>query len=74
MDSEADDADAEHLECDVCGEILETDDGFQLSGRGLWLTTRGDEIRFEEPPICAKCSTGIGVFVHSMWMAREEEG
>lgn len=58
------------VRCDACDEIIEG----EPAGSGLYMWTRGDEVRFEEPPLCAKCATAIGVTALSLWNAEEEEG
>ena len=58
------------LRCDVCDESIEG----EPSGRGLYMWTRGDEVRFEEPALCARCSTAIGVTALAAWDVEEEEG
>ena len=61
---------ATELRCDVCDEPIEG----EPSGRGLYMWTRGDEVRFEEPALCARCSTAIGVTALAAWDVEEEEG
>jgi hypothetical protein len=39
-------------ECDLCGQAFEG----APPGSGLLLWTRGDEVRYEEPPLCEACS------------------
>lgn len=58
------------LRCDVCDEPIEG----EPEGRGLYMWTRGDEVRFEEPALCARCSTAIGVTALAAWDVEEEEG
>jgi len=29
------------------------------AGHGLYIWTRGDEIRYEEPPLCTRCANAI---------------
>ena len=58
------------LRCDVCDEPIEG----EPQGRGLYMWTRGDEVRFEEPALCARCSTAIGVTALAAWDVEEEEG
>lgn len=58
------------LRCDVCDDVIEG----EPAGRGLYMWTRGDEIRFEEPVLCARCSTAIGVTALAAWNVEEEEG
>jgi hypothetical protein len=38
----------------------------------MW--TRGDEVRFEEPALCGRCATAIGVTALAAWSVEEEEG
>jgi len=58
------------LRCDVCDEPI---DG-EPTGRGLYMWTRGDEVRFEEPALCPQCATAIGVTALAAWTVEEEEG
>jgi hypothetical protein len=63
-------AGATELRCDVCDEPIEG----EPTGRGLYMWTRGDEVRFEEPALCAQCATAIGVTALAAWAVEEEEG
>jgi hypothetical protein len=56
--------------CDACDEIIEG----EAAGSGLYMWTRGDEVRFEEPALCPNCATAIGVTAIAGWTAEEEEG
>ena len=58
------------VRCDVCDESIEG----EASGRGLYMWTRGDEVRFEEPALCESCATAIGVTALNQWSLEEEEG
>jgi hypothetical protein len=58
------------LHCDNCGEVIEG----EPSGRGLYMWTRGEERRFEEPALCTRCSVAIGVTALNAWSVEEEEG
>ena len=58
------------LRCDACDEPLEG----EPEGRGLYMWTRGDEVRFEEPALCQDCATAIGVTALAQWAVEEEEG
>lgn len=58
------------LRCDACDTAI---DG-EPSGRGLYMWTRGEEVRFEEPALCPTCATAIGVTALAAWDAEEEEG
>jgi hypothetical protein len=68
--------------CDVCAEALRNasadedgdDGGFDIEGRGLLVWTRGEERRYQEPPLCASCATAIGVSALQRWEIEEEEG
>jgi hypothetical protein len=73
------DDDARH--CDVCAGPLEpgsdgeTDGhGHEVSGRGLLVWTRGEERRYQEPPLCPGCAAAIGLTALSRWEIEEEEG
>ena len=48
---------SESLRCDACGDVIE---GLP-AGSGLFLWTRGEEIRYEEPPLCERCAYAIAV-------------
>lgn len=56
--------------CDACGEAI----AGEPAGRGLFLWTRGEEVRFEEPALCQRCATAIGVTALRDWEIEEEEG
>jgi hypothetical protein len=43
--------------CDACGRVIEG----EPAARGLFLWTRGEEVRYEEPPLCSRCA-GTPVF------------
>ncbi|TKC97060.1 hypothetical protein [Polyangium fumosum] len=62
--------DAGELRCDACSEPIEG----EPAGRGLYVWTRGDEVRYEEPPLCAQCATAIGITALATWSVEEEEG
>jgi len=69
----------ESTRCDVCGEPAPTDlradsEGYAVGGSGLYLWTRGDEVRYEEPPLCGRCGTAIGVMALAQWDLEEDEG
>ena len=57
-------------DCHVCGSAI----AGEPAGRGLFLWTRGDEVRVEEPPLCAGCATAIGVTALREWEIEEDEG
>ena len=56
--------------CDACDGLL----AGEPAGRGLYMWTRGSEIRFEEPALCDACATAIGVTALAAWSVEEEEG
>ncbi|MBK8251888.1 MAG: hypothetical protein IPK82_04380 [Polyangiaceae bacterium] len=56
--------------CDVCDAPIEGEAG----GRGLFLSARGEEIRFEEPALCSECATAIGLRANLNAEIEEEEG
>ncbi|WP_437677419.1 hypothetical protein [Sorangium sp. So ce131] len=64
------DVGATELRCDVCDAAIEG----EPAGRGLYLWSRGDEVRFEEPALCGGCAVAIGMTALSAWNAEEEEG
>ncbi len=45
------------LRCDACDEVVEG----EPAGRGILLSTRGGEVRFDEPVLCDRCATAIGL-------------
>jgi hypothetical protein len=73
--------DAEKASCDVCQSPLpapeDVDAGDPLagiSGRGLLVWARGEERRYQEPPLCPSCAAAIGLTALSRWEIEEEEG
>lgn len=58
------------VRCDACDETI---DG-EPAGLGVFLSTRGDEVRFEEPALCLACATAIGVRAQMDSEIEEEEG
>jgi hypothetical protein len=59
------------LFCDACEKPIL--DG-EPAGTGLYVFARGDEVRYEEPPLCQRCSLAIGVTALVRWAEEEEEG
>jgi hypothetical protein len=43
--------------CDACGR---TSAG-PPAGSGLFIWSRGDEVRYEEPPLCEDCAIGVSL-------------
>ena len=67
----------EELRCDACGAVVTPpgdDEGFDVPGQGLYLWTRGEEVRFEKAPLCGSCASAIGVTAMTRWEIEEEEG
>lgn len=55
--------------CDSCGQAFAGDPG----GAGLFVWTRGDEVRYEEPPLCEPCAYKISIGALMRWSLEEEE-
>ena len=72
------------LRCDACGRLVDSPRRVGADGRedieldapasGLLVFVRADEVRYEEPPLCARCSIAIGVTALVRWAEEEEEG
>ncbi len=58
------------FECDGCGKSFAGEPG----GSGLFIWARGDEIRYEEPPLCQECADSVTVNALLGWECEEEEG
>jgi hypothetical protein len=56
---------AEPLSCNLCDDPIEGD---RAPSSGLLMWTRGDEIRFDEPPLCLVCSSIVGVAAFQRFM------
>jgi hypothetical protein len=68
----ADDVDEvprQKFQCDHCGAEFEGEPG----GAGLLLWTRGEEVRFEEPPLCEECAAAISIGAFIKWETEEED-
>jgi hypothetical protein len=63
-------SDAAEVECDACGGVI----AGEPAGKGLYIWTRGEEVRYEEPPLCARCATAIGITALALFSMEEEEG
>jgi hypothetical protein len=68
----------EPTRCDACGALLgesaDEDEGYAVSGSGLYVSTRGSEVRYEEPPLCPSCAAAVGMSALARWEIEEEEG
>jgi hypothetical protein len=64
--------------CDACGVSLpgegDASEGYGVAGQGVYMWTRGDEVRFEHVPLCASCASAIGMTALARWEIEEEEG
>lgn len=62
--------------CEVCGLAISPrdDDGAMPAGSGLLVWTRGDEVRYDEPPLCPTCSAALGMAQVRRWDTDDEEG
>jgi hypothetical protein len=65
--------------CDACGATLLTDEpdalgGYGVAGSGMYMWTRGDEVRVESAPLCPSCASAIGMTALARWGIEEEEG
>ncbi len=54
--------------CDACGKSVEG----EPAGHGLYVWTRGEEVRYEEPPLCARCANAIGLVALAQWELEED--
>ncbi|MBW2459178.1 MAG: hypothetical protein JRI68_32070 [Deltaproteobacteria bacterium] len=54
--------------CALCDRDIDGEPG----GSGLFMWTRGEEVRFDEPPLCAQCATAVGVTAFSLWACNDE--
>ena len=57
------------VRCDACGDEIEG----SPAGSGLFLWTRGEEVRYEEPPLCERCAYAIAVGGTLQMEVEEEE-
>jgi hypothetical protein len=65
----ADSPEAAGYECDRCGEHFEG----PPAGAGLFVWTRGEEVRWEEPPLCEECASSVALGALLKWEIEEEE-
>ena len=61
-------SEAAEVRCDACDQPIEG----EPAGRGLYMWTRGEEVRFEEPALCETCATAIGVTALAQWDLEDE--
>ena len=74
------------LRCDACGGLVDSalgsrseaaaseDRELGAPASGLLVFVHDGEARYEEPPLCARCSVAIGVTALVRWAEEEEEG
>lgn len=70
-------AEPDDVRCDACDAVLpatDADEGYDLPGFGVYLWTRGEEVRFEKAPLCGSCASAIGMTALARWEIEEEEG
>jgi hypothetical protein len=60
----------EQRRCDLCDAIIEGEDG----GSGLYVWSRGDVVRYEEPPLCPTCGPRLAITAIRQWEEEDEEG
>jgi predicted RNA-binding Zn-ribbon protein involved in translation (DUF1610 family) len=65
--------------CDACGEELPiedagADDGFAIRGKGMYVSSRGDAVQYEDVPLCPSCGSAIALSALRQWENEEEEG
>ena len=58
------------FDCDGCGDIFEG----PPHGSGLFVWTRGEETRYEEPPLCEQCASRISARFMAVVEEEDEEG
>lgn len=61
---------ASELRCHACDAPIEG----EPESRGLLVFPRGDDIEYEEPPLCERCSHAIGVTALFRFFIEEDEG
>ncbi len=55
--------------CDLCGELIVGPPG----GSGLFVWTRGTEVRYDEPPLCEDCARRLTVGALAKWSLEDED-
>jgi len=56
--------------CHACEAPIDGEPG----GHGLFVFPRGDDVVYEEPPLCEKCAHAIGMTALWRFAEEEEEG
>jgi len=57
------------FECDICAQRF---DG-EPAGSGLFIWSRGTEVRYEQPPLCEECASKVTLGALLSWDSEEEE-
>jgi hypothetical protein len=58
-------------DCDACGQHFTG----EPAGSGLFVWSRGEEVRYEEPPLCEECASKVTLgALHAFETEEEEEG
>ncbi len=66
--------------CDACGEELPVepsgsdDEGFQIRGKGTYVSSRGAAVQYEDVPLCPSCGSAIALTALRQWDIEDEEG
>jgi|GEM_PF-2176768 uracil-DNA glycosylase len=55
--------------CDACGQTFTGPPG----GSGLFVWTRGDEVRYEEPPLCERCAVALSTTAMRGWALDDDD-
>jgi len=61
--------------CDICDALIASSplDDSKDGGSGLYVWTRGTEVRYEEPPLCLDCGPAIALSAMRRWEEEDEE-
>lgn len=54
---------AESIHCAICEDVIEG----EIHSTGLMMWTRGDDVRYDEPPLCGPCASSISVSAWARW-------
>jgi hypothetical protein len=56
--------------CEFCDKPIDT--ASDQNGSGLYVWARGDESRYEEPPLCATCALSAGINASRLFMIEDD--
>lgn len=62
-------AEEQSYTCDACGQTFTGAPG----GSGLFVWTRGDEVRYEEPPLCERCAVELSTTATLGWALDDDD-